>query len=152
MDVFLELVLILVVVKLFGYFIVCFGFLVVFGQFIGGIFIGFFIFGIVFYDEVVRFIGEFGVVMFFFLVGFEMDIEEFKYVGIFVFIVVVMGVFVFFFFGYFGVFVWGYLYVQVFFFGGIFMVMSVGLIIRYFDGDEEVKDKGWDNDFSCCCS
>lgn len=32
------------------------------------------------------------------------------------------------------------------------MVMSVGLIIRYFDGDEEVKDKGWDNDFSCCCS
>lgn len=49
--------------------------------------------------------------MFFFLVGFEMDIEEFKYVGIFVFIVVVMGVFVFFFFGYFGVFVWGYLYV-----------------------------------------
>ncbi|WP_394325341.1 hypothetical protein [Thermococcus sp. JCM 11816] len=57
MDVFLELALILVVAKLFGYLTVRLGFPAALGQLIGGILIGPSILGIVSYDEAVRLIG-----------------------------------------------------------------------------------------------
>lgn len=107
MDVFLELALILVVAKLFGYLTVRLGFPAALGQLIGGILIGPSILGIVSYDEAVRLIGELGVVMLLFLAGLETDIEEFKHVGIPAFIVAAMGVLVPFLLGYFGALAWG---------------------------------------------
>ncbi|MDI3476174.1 MAG: hypothetical protein PWQ79_1966 [Thermococcaceae archaeon] len=127
MDVFLELALILVVAKLFGYLTVRLGFPAALGQLIGGILIGPSILGIVSYDEAVRLIGELGVVMLLFLAGLETDIEEFKHVGIPAFIVAAMGVLVPFLLGYFGALAWGYSHVQALFLGGVLTATSVGL-------------------------
>jgi Kef-type K+ transport system membrane component KefB len=127
MDVFLELALILIVAKLFGYLTVRLGFPAALGQLIGGIMIGPSILGLVGYDEGVKLLAELGVVMLLFLAGLETDVEEFKHVGIPAFIVASLGVFVPFILGYFAALVWGYSNIQALFLGGVLTATSVGL-------------------------
>ncbi|ASJ05598.1 cation:proton antiporter [Thermococcus barossii] len=127
MDVFLELALILVVAKLFGYLTLRLGFPAALGQLIGGIIIGPSILGIVTYDEGVKLVAELGVVMLLFLAGLETDIEEFKHVGVSAFIVAVLGVMIPFVLGYIGALAWGYSDIQALFLGGILTATSVGL-------------------------
>ncbi|NJD98766.1 cation:proton antiporter [Thermococcus sp. LS1] len=127
MDVFLELALILIVAKLFGYLTVRIGFPAALGQLLGGILIGPSILDIVSYDEGVKLVAELGVVMLLFLAGLETDIEEFKHVGVSAFIVAVLGVVIPFVLGYVGALAWGYSNIQALFLGGILTATSVGL-------------------------
>ncbi|NJE11037.1 cation:proton antiporter [Thermococcus sp. MAR1] len=127
MDVFLELALILIVAKLFGYLTLRLGFPAALGQLIGGIIIGPSLLGIVTYDEGVKLVAELGVVMLLFLAGLETDIDEFKNVGISAFIVAVLGVMIPFILGYIGALAWGYSDIQALFLGGILTATSVGL-------------------------
>ena len=127
MDVFLELALILIVAKLFGYLTLRLGFPAALGQLIGGIIIGPSILGIVTYDEGVKLVAELGVVMLLFLAGLETDIEEFKHVGVSAFIVAVLGVMIPFVLGYIAALAWGYSDIQALFLGGILTATSVGL-------------------------
>ncbi|AIU69372.1 sodium:proton antiporter [Thermococcus eurythermalis] len=127
MDVFLELALILVVAKLFGYLTVRFGFPAALGQLIGGILIGPSLLNLVAYDEGIKLIAELGVVMLLFLAGLETDIEEFKNVGVPAFIVAVLGVIIPFILGYVSALAWGYSHLQALFLGGILTATSVGL-------------------------
>ena len=127
MDVFLELAIVLVVAKLFGYLTLRLGFPAALGQLIGGIIIGPSLLNLVAYDEGVRLVAELGVVMLLFLAGLETDIEEFKHVGVSAFIVAVIGVIVPFILGYVGALAWGYSDIQALFLGGILTATSVGL-------------------------
>ncbi|AEH24505.1 cation:proton antiporter [Pyrococcus yayanosii] len=127
MDVFLELALILIVAKVFGYISVRFGFPAALGQLMGGIVIGPSILNLVSYDEEVRLLADLGVVILLFLAGLETDIDEFKHVGIPAFFVAVLGVLIPFTFGYLGALAWGYPRVQALFLGGILTATSVGL-------------------------
>ncbi|WP_188201293.1 cation:proton antiporter [Thermococcus camini] len=127
MDVFLELALILVVAKLFGYLTLRLGFPAALGQLLGGILIGPSLLDLVAYDEGVRLVAELGVVMLLFLAGLETDIEEFKHVGLSAFIVAVLGVIIPFILGYIGALAWGYSDIQALFLGGILTATSVGL-------------------------
>jgi len=127
MDVFLELALILVVAKLFGYLTLRLGFPAALGQLLGGILIGPSLLDLVAYDEGVKLVAELGVVMLLFLAGLETDIEEFKHVGVSAFIVAVIGVIVPFILGYVGALAWGYSDIQALFLGGVLTATSVGL-------------------------
>ncbi|QDA30495.1 cation:proton antiporter [Thermococcus indicus] len=127
MDVFLELALILVVAKLFGYLTLRLDFPAALGQLLGGILIGPSLLDLVSYDEGVRLVAELGVVMLLFLAGLETDIEEFKNVGVPAFIVAVLGVIIPFVLGYVGALAWGYSDIQALFLGGILTATSVGL-------------------------
>ncbi|MFA4647189.1 cation:proton antiporter [Pyrococcus kukulkanii] len=127
MDVFLELALILIVAKLFGYLAVRLGFPAALGQLIGGILIGPSILNLVSFDGAVKLLADLGVVMLLFLAGLETDVEEFKHVGIPAFIIAALGVLIPFILGYVGALAWGYSSVQAMFFGGILTATSVGL-------------------------
>ena len=127
MDVFLELALILVVAKLFGYLTLRLGFPAALGQLLGGILIGPSLLDLVAYDEGVKLVAELGVVMLLFLAGLETDIEEFKHVGVSAFIVAVIGVIVPFILGYVGALAWRYSDIQALFLGGVLTATSVGL-------------------------
>ncbi len=127
MDVFLELALILIVAKLFGYITVRLGFPAALGQLIGGIIIGPSILNLVGYDEGVKLLADLGVVMLLFLAGLETDVEEFKHVGIPAFIVASLGVLTPFILGYVGAMVWGFSGIQAMFLGGVLTATSVGL-------------------------
>lgn len=127
MDVFLELALILIVAKLFGYLTVRLGFPAALGQLIGGILIGPSILNLVGFDEAVKLLADLGVVMLLFLAGLETDVEEFKHVGIPAFIIAALGVLIPFVLGYVGAMAWGYSSVQAMFLGGVLTATSVGL-------------------------
>jgi len=127
MDVFLELALILIVAKLFGYLAVRLGFPAALGQLIGGILIGPSILGLVGFDEAVKLLADLGVAMLLFLAGLETDVEEFKHVGFPAFIIASLGVLIPFILGYVGALAWGYSKVQAMFLGGILTATSVGL-------------------------
>ncbi len=127
MDVFLELALILITAKLFGYLTVKLGFPAALGQLIGGIVIGPSILDLVGYDEGVKLLADLGVVMLLFLAGLETDVEEFKHVGIPAFIVAALGVLTPFILGYLGAMAWGYSNVKSLFLGGVLTATSVGL-------------------------
>lgn len=127
MDPFLELALILLVAKSFGYLTVRLGFPAALGQLIGGIIIGPSFLGAVSYDEGVKLVAELGVVILLFLAGLETDVEEFKRVGVPAIIVASMGVLVPFALGYLGALAWGYTHIQALFFGGVLTATSVGL-------------------------
>jgi len=127
MDVFLELALILVVAKLFGYLSVRLGFPAALGQLIGGIMIGPSILNLVAFDEGVKLLADLGVVMLLFLAGLETDIEEFKHVGIQAFVVASLGVLVPFILGYLAAMAWGYSSIEAMFLGGVLTATSVGL-------------------------
>ncbi len=126
-DVFLELALILVIAKLFGYLTVRLGFPAALGQLVGGIIVGPSLLDLVAYDEGVKLLADLGVVMLLFLAGLETDIEEFKHVGVPAFIVASMGVLVPFVLGYLVAMAWGYSDVQSLFLGGVLTATSVGL-------------------------
>ncbi|WP_281070675.1 cation:proton antiporter [Pyrococcus horikoshii] len=123
----LELAIILVVAKLFGYLMVKLGFPAALGQLIGGIIIGPSLLNIVEYSQEVRFLAELGVIILLFLAGLETDVEEFKHVGLSAFIVATMGVFVPFLLGYLIAIVYGYRSLAALFLGGILTATSVGL-------------------------
>ncbi|AEC51836.1 Na+/H+ antiporter [Pyrococcus sp. NA2] len=127
MDIFLELAVILMVAKIFGYLSVRLGFPAALGQLFGGILIGPSILGIVKYSSNIQFLAELGVVMLLFLAGLETDVEEFKHVGFSAFIVAIMGVFVPFLLGYLVSILYGYDNLKALFFGGILTATSVGL-------------------------
>ncbi|WP_297490141.1 cation:proton antiporter [Thermococcus sp.] len=127
MDVFLELALILITAKLFGYLTVKLGFPAALGQLIGGIVIGPSLLDLVGYDEGVKLLADLGVVMLLFLAGLETDVEEFKHVGIPAFIVASLGVLTPFILGYLGAMAWGYSNVESLFLGGVLTATSVGL-------------------------
>ena len=127
MDVFLELALILVVAKLFGYLTVRLGFPAALGQLIGGIIIGPSILGLVGYNESVKLLADLGVVMLLFLAGLETDVEEFKHVGVPAFIIAALGVLIPFILGYVGAVAWGYSNIEAMFLGGVLTATSVGL-------------------------
>ncbi|AAL80399.1 cation:proton antiporter [Pyrococcus furiosus DSM 3638] len=127
MDVFLELALILIMAKIFGYISVRFGFPAALGQLIGGIIIGPSLLNIVPYSEEVRLLAELGVVILLFLAGLETDVEEFKKVGFPAFIVAILGVFVPFVLGYASALAFGYPNMQALFLGGVLTATSVGL-------------------------
>lgn len=127
MDVFLELALILVVAKLFGYLTVRLGFPAALGQLIGGIIIGPSILGLVGYNESVKLLADLGVVMLLFLAGLETDVEEFKHVGVPAFIIAALGVLIPFILGYVGAMAWGYSNIEAMFLGGVLTATSVGL-------------------------
>ncbi|WP_297067995.1 cation:proton antiporter [Thermococcus sp.] len=127
MDIFLELALILVIAKLFGYSTVRLGFPAALGQLVGGILIGPSLLDLVGYDEGVKLLAELGVIMLLFLAGLETDIEEFKHVGLTAFIVASLGVFVPFILGYLVAVAWGYSNVQSLFLSGVLTATSVGL-------------------------
>ncbi|MEO2151593.1 MAG: cation:proton antiporter, partial [Thermococcus sp.] len=127
MDVFLELALILIVAKLFGYLAVRLGFPAALGQLIGGILIGPSILGLVGFDEAVKLLADLGVVMLLFLAGLETDVEEFKHVGIPAVIIASLGVLIPFILGYVGALAWGYSNIEAMFLGGILTATSVGL-------------------------
>ncbi|ASJ09844.1 sodium:proton antiporter [Thermococcus sp. P6] len=127
MDVFLELALILIVAKLFGYLTLRFGFPAALGQLLGGILIGPSLLSLVAYDESVKLIAELGVVMLLFLAGLETNIEEFKSVGVPAFLIAVLGVVTPFILGYIGALAWGYSNIQALFLGGVLTATSVGL-------------------------
>ena len=127
MDVFLELALILVIAKLFGYLTVRLGFPAALGQLVGGIIVGPSLLDLVGYDEGVKLLADLGVVMLLFLAGLETDIEEFKHVGVPAFIVASLGVLVPFVLGYLAAVAWGYSDVQSLFLGGVLTATSVGL-------------------------
>jgi len=127
MDVFLELALILIVAKLFGYLAVRLGFPAALGQLIGGILIGPSILGLVGFDEAVKLLADLGVAMLLFLAGLETDVEEFKHVGFPAFIIASLGVLIPFILGYVGALAWGYSNIEAMFLGGILTATSVGL-------------------------
>ncbi len=127
MDVFLELALILVVAKLFGYLTVRLGFPAALGQLVGGMVIGPSLLDVVAFDEGVKLIADLGVVMLLFLAGLETDVEEFKHVGVPAFMVAVLGVLTPFTLGYVSAMAWGYPKVQSLFLGGVLTATSVGL-------------------------
>ena len=127
MDVFLELALILIVAKLFGYLTVRLGFPAALGQLIGGIIIGPSILGLVGYNESVKLLADLGVVMLLFLAGLETDVEEFKHVGVPAFIIAALGVLIPFILGYVGAVAWGYSNIEAMFLGGVLTATSVGL-------------------------
>ncbi len=127
MDIFLELALILVIAKLFGYSTVRLGFPAALGQLVGGILIGPSLLDLVGYDEGVKLLAELGVIMLLFLAGLETDIEEFKHVGLTAFVVASFGVFVPFVLGYLVAVAWGYSNVQSLFLSGVLTATSVGL-------------------------
>jgi len=127
MDVFLELALMLIVAKLFGYLTLRLGFPAALGQLLGGIIVGPSLLGVVSYDEGVRLVAELGVIILLFLAGLETDVEEFKHVGVSAFIVAVLGVVIPFILGYAGALAWGYSNMQALFLGGILTATSVGL-------------------------
>ncbi len=127
MDVFLELALILIVAKIFGYLSVRLGFPAALGQLIGGIIIGPSLLNLVSYDEGVRLLAELGVVMLLFLAGLETDVDEFKHVGVPAFVIAVLGVLIPFVLGYLGAMAWGFSSVEAMFLGGVLTATSVGL-------------------------
>ena len=127
MDVFLELALILIVAKLFGYLSVRLGFPAALGQLIGGIIIGPSLLNLVAFDESVKLLADLGVVMLLFLAGLETDVEEFKHVGVPAFIIASLGVLVPFLLGYLGAMAWGFSSIQAMFLGGVLTATSVGL-------------------------
>lgn len=127
MDVFLELAVILIVAKLFGYIATKVKMPGVLGQLIGGMLIGPSILNIVSYSEGVHLISEIGVVLLLFLAGLETDIEEFKSVGIPAFLVALGGVIVPFVTGYYLSSWFGYERTEALFLGGVLTATSVGL-------------------------
>lgn len=127
MDVFLELALILIVAKLFGYLSVRLGFPGALGQLFGGIIIGPSVLNLVSYDEGVKLVAELGVVLLLFLAGLETDVEEFKRVGVSAFIVAALGVITPFVLGYLAALAWGYSNIEALFLGGVLTATSVGL-------------------------
>ena len=127
MDVFLELALILIVAKLFGYISVRLGFPAALGQLIGGIIIGPSLLNLVAFDESVKLLADLGVVMLLFLAGLETDVEEFKHVGVPAFIIASLGVLVPFLLGYLGAMAWGFSSIEAMFLGGVLTATSVGL-------------------------
>ncbi|CAB50569.1 cation:proton antiporter [Pyrococcus abyssi] len=127
MEVFLELAIILVIAKIFGYLSVRLGFPAALGQLLGGVIIGPSLLDVVEYGSEVRLLSELGVVMLLFLAGLETDVEEFKHVGLSAFIVAVMGVFVPFLLGYLVSVLHGYGSLKALFFGGVLTATSVGL-------------------------
>ena len=127
MDVFLELALILIVAKIFGYLSVRLGFPAALGQLIGGIIIGPSLLNLVSYDEGVRLLADLGVVMLLFLAGLETDVDEFKHVGVPAFVIAVLGVLIPFVLGYLGAMAWGFSSVEAMFLGGVLTATSVGL-------------------------
>ncbi len=127
MDVFLELALILIVAKLFGYLAVRLGFPAALGQLIGGILIGPSVLGLVGFDEAVKLLADLGVAMLLFLAGLETDVEEFKHVGIPAVIIASLGVLIPFVLGYASALAWGYSNIEAMFLGGILTATSVGL-------------------------
>ena len=127
MDVFLELAVILIVAKLFGYIATKVKMPGALGQLIGGMLIGPSILSIVSYSEGVHLISEMGIVLLLFLAGLETDVEEFKSVGLPAFLVAIGGVTAPFALGYF-VSEWlGYEKMEALFLAGILTATSVGL-------------------------
>ncbi|MFA4662691.1 cation:proton antiporter [Pyrococcus kukulkanii] len=127
MDVFLELALVLIIAKVFGYISLRLGFPAALGQLIGGIIIGPSLLNIVSYGPEVRLLAELGVVILLFLAGLETDVEEFKHVGLSAFIIAVMGVFFPLLLGYVLGLAFGFSDIQALFLGGILTATSVGL-------------------------
>ncbi|NJE25332.1 cation:proton antiporter [Thermococcus sp. MV5] len=127
MDVFLELAVILIVAKLFGYIATKVKMPGALGQLIGGMLIGPSILSIVSYSEGVHLISEMGVVLLLFLAGLETDVEEFKSVGLPAFLVAIGGVTVPFALGYFVSEGFGYEKMEALFLAGILTATSVGL-------------------------
>ncbi|MFA4701847.1 cation:proton antiporter [Pyrococcus kukulkanii] len=127
MDVFLELALVLIIAKVFGYISLRLGFPAALGQLIGGIIIGPSLLNIVSYGPEIRLLAELGVVILLFLAGLETDVEEFKHVGLSAFIIAVMGVFFPLLLGYVLGLAFGFSDIQALFLGGILTATSVGL-------------------------
>ncbi|WP_457753386.1 cation:proton antiporter [Thermococcus sp.] len=127
MDVFLELALILIAAKVFGYVSSRFGLPAALGQIVGGIILGPSFLNLVTYGEGVRLLADLGVIMLLFLAGLETDIEEFKNVGFPSFIIALLGVLVPFLFGYLIAIEWGYPQMQALFLGGVMTATSVSL-------------------------
>ncbi|USG98990.1 cation:proton antiporter [Thermococcus argininiproducens] len=127
MDVFLELAVILIVAKLFGYIATKVKMPGALGQLIGGMLIGPSILSIVSYSEGVHLISEMGIVLLLFLAGLETDVEEFKSVGLPAFLVAIGGVTVPFALGYFVSEGFGYEKMEALFLAGILTATSVGL-------------------------
>ncbi|KUK18334.1 cation:proton antiporter [Thermococcus sibiricus] len=129
MDVFLELAVILIVAKLFGYIATKAKMPGALGQLIGGMLIGPSILNIVSYSEGVHLISEIGVVLLLFLAGLETDVEEFKRVGVPSFLIALGGVAIPFVMGYFLSEWFGYERTEALFLGGILTATSVGLTV-----------------------
>ncbi len=129
MDVFLELAVILIVAKLFGYIATKAKMPGALGQLIGGMLIGPSILNIVSYSEGVHLISEMGVVLLLFLAGLETDVEEFKKVGVPSFLIALGGVAVPFVMGYFLSEWFGYERTEALFLGGVLTATSVGLTV-----------------------
>ena len=127
MEVFLELAVILITAKLFGYLATRIRMPAALGQLVGGIIIGPSILHLVSYSEDVHLISELGVVLLLFLAGLETDVEEFKRVGVPAFFVAIGGVAVPFLLGYISALFFGYSKVQALFLGGVLTATSVGL-------------------------
>ena len=127
MDVFLELAVILIVAKLFGYIATKVKMPGALGQLIGGMLIGPSILSIVSYSEGVHLISEMGIVLLLFLAGLETDVEEFKSVGLPAFLVAIGGVTAPFALGYFVSEWFGYEKMEALFLAGILTATSVGL-------------------------
>jgi len=127
MDVFLELAVILIVAKLFGYIATKVKMPGALGQLIGGMLIGPSILNIVSYSEGVHLISEMGVVLLLFLAGLETDVEEFKSVGVPAFLIALGGVVVPFAMGYYLSEWFGYERTEALFLGGVLTATSVGL-------------------------
>ena len=127
MEVFLELAVILITAKLFGYLATRIGMPAALGQLVGGIIIGPSILHLVSYSEDVHLISELGVILLLFLAGLETDVEEFKRVGVPAFFVAIGGVAVPFLLGYISALFFGYSKVQALFLGGVLTATSVGL-------------------------
>jgi len=125
--VFLELAVILITAKLFGYLATRIRMPAALGQLVGGIIIGPSILHLVSYSEDVHLISELGVVLLLFLAGLETDVEEFKRVGVPAFFVAIGGVAVPFLLGYISALFFGYSKVQALFLGGVLTATSVGL-------------------------
>ncbi|MBO8175176.1 MAG: cation:proton antiporter [Thermococcus sp.] len=127
MDVFLELAVILISAKIFGYLATRIRMPAALGQLVGGIIIGPSILHFVSYSEDVHLISELGIVLLLFLAGLETDVEEFRRVGVPAFLVAVGGVAVPFLLGYISALFFGYSKVQALFLGGVLTATSVGL-------------------------
>jgi len=127
LEVFLELAVILITAKLFGYLATRIRMPAALGQLVGGIIIGPSILHLVSYSEDVHLISELGVVLLLFLAGLETDVEEFKRVGVPAFFVAIGGVAVPFLLGYISALFFGYSKVQALFLGGVLTATSVGL-------------------------
>jgi len=127
LDVFLELAVILITAKLFGYLSSRFGLPAALGQIIGGIIFGPSLLNLITYDEGIRLIADLGVIMLLFLAGLETDIDEFKNVGFPSFVIATLGVVIPFLLGYLIAIKWEYPKMQALFLGGVMTATSVSL-------------------------